>query len=177
MFNNFFFRKSWRLWDNVEKYGGAGRTTNDVTIWGIRVICWINKATCTHTNMYTYCFPTASDYVNVPQYYFLRALPVLFEFSGLLYVEIWMLISECKLHVYSPDLLIFWHVYCILCGSFSQQSSAFHSLAPVILCFPVLTYLRYFDFFCLKFHLEMRSHMQLTLLIIIMLQPGPMRYK
>jgi hypothetical protein len=28
MFNNFFSRKSYRLWDNVEKYGRAGQATD-----------------------------------------------------------------------------------------------------------------------------------------------------
>jgi hypothetical protein len=31
MFNNFFPRKSCRLWDNVEKYGTDGRATDDNT--------------------------------------------------------------------------------------------------------------------------------------------------
>ena len=57
MFNNRFFRKSCRLWDNVEKYGGDWGATNDVTIWRIRVACWINKATCTpaRTHARTQC--------------------------------------------------------------------------------------------------------------------------
>ena len=45
-----FFRMSCRLWDNVEKYGGARGATNDVTIWRIRVACWISKATYTHAH-------------------------------------------------------------------------------------------------------------------------------
>jgi hypothetical protein len=48
MFNNFFSRKSDRLWDNVEKYSGDLGATNDVTIWLIRVACSISKATCTY---------------------------------------------------------------------------------------------------------------------------------
>ena len=43
------FRKSCRLWDNVKKYGGARGATNDVTIWRIRVACWISNATRLHT--------------------------------------------------------------------------------------------------------------------------------
>jgi hypothetical protein len=42
-----FFRKSCRLWDNDEKFGRARGTTNDVTIWRIRLACWIDKTTCT----------------------------------------------------------------------------------------------------------------------------------
>jgi hypothetical protein len=30
----FFFRKSYRLWDNVEKYGTAGQATNDNMEYG-----------------------------------------------------------------------------------------------------------------------------------------------
>jgi hypothetical protein len=46
IFNN-FFRKLRRLWDNVEKCGGARGATDDVTIWRMRVECWMCKATCT----------------------------------------------------------------------------------------------------------------------------------
>jgi hypothetical protein len=47
---NFFIRKSNRLWDHVEKFGGDRRATNDVTIWRIRVACWTSKARCTHAH-------------------------------------------------------------------------------------------------------------------------------
>jgi len=44
MFNNiFFFRKSFRLWDNVDIYCRAGQATVDK-----RVACWIPKAINTH---------------------------------------------------------------------------------------------------------------------------------
>jgi hypothetical protein len=49
MFNNFFFRKSCRLWDNVEKYGRVGQATGDNIIRRMRFACWITKATNTHT--------------------------------------------------------------------------------------------------------------------------------
>ena len=48
IFSN-FFRKSRRLWDNVQKYDGAWGTTNDVTE-RIRVACWISKAIWTHAH-------------------------------------------------------------------------------------------------------------------------------
>jgi hypothetical protein len=44
------FRKLCHLWDNVENYGGARGTTNDVSTWSIWVACWISKATCTHAH-------------------------------------------------------------------------------------------------------------------------------
>ena len=73
MFSN-FLEKSCRLWDNIEKCGGARKVTA-VTVWRIRVACWINKTTCTrirtrahaqtracaHTQSYNiYCFSTAT---------------------------------------------------------------------------------------------------------------------
>ena len=38
----------------MSKNGGARGATNDVTIWRIRVACWISKATCTHTHAHTH---------------------------------------------------------------------------------------------------------------------------
>ena len=46
VFNKFFPpRKSYRLWDNVEKYFRAGQATG--TIWRMSIACWIHKATNT----------------------------------------------------------------------------------------------------------------------------------
>jgi hypothetical protein len=50
MFNKFFFRKSYRLWDNVEKYGTARHATDDNIIRRMRFACWITKATDTHSD-------------------------------------------------------------------------------------------------------------------------------
>ena len=47
MFSN-LFRKSCHLLNNVVKYGGARGATNDVTIWRIRVACWVSKSTWKH---------------------------------------------------------------------------------------------------------------------------------
>jgi hypothetical protein len=44
-----FFRKSCRLWDNVEKYDTAGQGTDDNIIRRMRFACWISKATDTHS--------------------------------------------------------------------------------------------------------------------------------
>ena len=48
--NYVFFRKSRLFLDNVEKCCGALGATNDVTIWRIRIVCWISKAKCTHAH-------------------------------------------------------------------------------------------------------------------------------
>jgi hypothetical protein len=44
-----FFRKSCRLWDNVEKYGIVGQATHDNIIRRMRTARWIPKATNTHS--------------------------------------------------------------------------------------------------------------------------------
>jgi hypothetical protein len=79
MFNNFFFQKSHRLWDNIEKHGRDQGATNCVRIWYISVACCIRKARCTYVHAHahapghlhacmrthrqisnTYCFSTAT---------------------------------------------------------------------------------------------------------------------
>jgi len=75
VFNN-FIQKSHHVWNNLEKYH-TGRQVTDVMIWHIHFACWITMArTQTHIqNMY--CLSTATSYMNVPQYYVTRTLPVL----------------------------------------------------------------------------------------------------
>jgi hypothetical protein len=53
MIDNFFFRKSCRLWDNVEKYGTDGQTTDDNVTRRMLFACWIPKATDTHSEYVT----------------------------------------------------------------------------------------------------------------------------
>ena len=56
-----FFRKSHRLWYNVEKCDGNRGATDDVTIWRIRVACWESKATSTyaHAHAHAHGYPYA----------------------------------------------------------------------------------------------------------------------
>jgi hypothetical protein len=54
------FRKSCRLWDNMEKYFKAGKTTDNDIIRRMRFPCWITKATDTLREYNTYCFSTAT---------------------------------------------------------------------------------------------------------------------
>jgi hypothetical protein len=60
MFNN-FFRKSCRLWDNVEKYGRTEQDTHGI-IRHISFACWITKATDTLRICNT-CFFSAATVV------------------------------------------------------------------------------------------------------------------
>jgi hypothetical protein len=50
MFNKVSSRKSCRLSDNVEKYGTAGKATDDDITRRMRCACWITKAMGTHTD-------------------------------------------------------------------------------------------------------------------------------
>ena len=43
----FFFRKSYSLRENVEKFVESGRP--QMTIWRMRIACWIPEVTETHT--------------------------------------------------------------------------------------------------------------------------------
>jgi len=52
LFNN-FSRKSFRLWDIVEKYGRFRQVTDDILICRMRIAWWISKATHTHTHTHT----------------------------------------------------------------------------------------------------------------------------
>jgi hypothetical protein len=44
-----FFRKSYRLWDNVVKYCRAGQATDENI--ALLITCWITKATNTNTQV------------------------------------------------------------------------------------------------------------------------------
>jgi len=45
----FLLRKSYRLWDNVKKFGTAGQATDEYVTRRMRVACWIPKATDAHS--------------------------------------------------------------------------------------------------------------------------------
>ena len=55
-----FFRKSCRLWDNVEKYGTARQATDDNIIRRMRFAYWITKATDTHSEYLKHSFSMAT---------------------------------------------------------------------------------------------------------------------
>ena len=62
---------------------GERGATHDVTIWRIRVACWISKAICTYAHAYTeqyviLLFHSNSGFVNAPQCHVI--LPVLLIF-------------------------------------------------------------------------------------------------
>jgi hypothetical protein len=78
MFSNFFlFRKSCRLWDNV-----ADRGSPQMRIWLMCIVFWIPKATNTHTDcVILIVFRCNSGWMDAPQCYVVRTLPVWFSVS------------------------------------------------------------------------------------------------
>jgi len=62
----FFFRKSCRLWDNVETYFRITQATDDNIIRRTRIACWITKVTDTHSE-YLLPFDCNNGCDNVPQ--------------------------------------------------------------------------------------------------------------
>ena len=50
-----------------------------MTIWRMRIACWIPKATNTHSQYVTLtAFTISNGYANAPRYYVIRAFSVLF---------------------------------------------------------------------------------------------------
>jgi len=84
LFNN-FSRKSFRLWDIVEKYGRFRQVTDDILICRMRIAWWISKATHTHTHTLRianiFLFHNNS-YGNAPQCYIYTYIDWLVECSN-----------------------------------------------------------------------------------------------
>ena len=108
-------RKSCALRDNVEKYGTSTEDTDNLIKRRMRFACWISRATraeahahakapahkntrahaCTNTHKNMSClllFHGSSGFVNAPDYYVIRALPVL---------------SLIKIHLSVPDTIAY----------------------------------------------------------------------
>jgi hypothetical protein len=82
MLNNFIYRKSCHLWDNVEKYGTARQAIDKNIMQRVRFSCRITKATNTHLEyVIVFGIPRQQWFANAPQYYVIRTLSVLFIFA------------------------------------------------------------------------------------------------
>jgi hypothetical protein len=78
MFNNFFPRKSCRLWYNVEKHGRAGQVTDGNIIRRVHFARWKTKATNTHTEcVILIALRRQQWFTNASQCYVIPILPVL----------------------------------------------------------------------------------------------------
>jgi hypothetical protein len=81
VFKNFFFenRAVYEImWKNIVERGRP-----QMTIWHMRIVCWIPKATNAHTQVvqYSLLFPCNNGCTNWPQCYVIRTLLVLFFLS------------------------------------------------------------------------------------------------
>jgi hypothetical protein len=80
-----FFRKSCRLWNDVEKYGTARQTTDNNAIRDMHIACWITKAIETHSEYVILLFNcinhnTAQSCPRVTSYVRYIACLILFSF-------------------------------------------------------------------------------------------------
>jgi len=74
-----YFRKSCRLWDNVEEYGTARQATKQpdrpqMTIWRMRIACWMPEVTNTHLEYVMCIFHGNSGCMVAPRCWVIRAL-------------------------------------------------------------------------------------------------------
>jgi hypothetical protein len=76
MFHNFFFEKSCRLWDNVQKMRHSRQATDGNITGHTRFECWIPKAIYTLSEYVILIAFTRQKWA--PQCYVTRTLPVLF---------------------------------------------------------------------------------------------------
>jgi hypothetical protein len=131
-----FFRKSCRLWDNVEKYGRARQATGDNIIRRMRFACWITKATDTH-----------SEYVILiafPRQQWLRE-----RASILRYTYIACLVSLLSLLI--TEISALWDTVCVsvcLCMSLpvshmEDTRTSIKLLSPLLGCNTLDDYLSY----------------------------------
>jgi hypothetical protein len=91
-----FFLQSCRLWDNVERYGGARQATDDNILRRMRIKCSMTKATNKDSMCNTSCFCTeivvTRTRFSVP---FIRTLPILFFYVVKLYCSVLQHVKIC----------------------------------------------------------------------------------
>ena len=96
IFHNFFFFENRAIYEIMsKKMVEPEGVTNDVTIWRIRVVGWISKATCTHaraphthTQIFnTYCFSTPTVVTWTLLDFVIRPFPVLLVFVKATYFD------------------------------------------------------------------------------------------
>ena len=54
MFSNFFFSENHAVYEIMSKNVVEPEATNDVTIWRIRVACWISRSTSIHARAHAH---------------------------------------------------------------------------------------------------------------------------
>jgi hypothetical protein len=111
------------LWDNVEEYGGGRKATNDNTVWRMRIAYRLNMATCasnpTRKRINFLLFHGNNGFVNPPQSYVIRLLPVFLTFLPVLYRTYWYgflsvlktFIASCLTHIIATKFTYSWQIF------------------------------------------------------------------
>ena len=92
VFSKFFFENVIRyeiMWKHIVECGGPR-----MTIWRLRVACWIPKATNTHWLCNTHCFSTATMVARTPS--LLRKLCI----ACLVCINSWQHVPNCVLYLH-----------------------------------------------------------------------------
>jgi len=63
-----------RMYKNTEDPGRP-----QITIWRMRITCWIPKATDTHSEYVKIILYSNNGYTNAPEWYVLYTMPILFS--------------------------------------------------------------------------------------------------
>jgi hypothetical protein len=111
VFNNFFFRKSCRLWDTVEKYGTARQATSDNIIMCMHFRCRITKAGIwTHSyNIEYFSFSHGNNgYAKALECYVICILPVLFALIWVINIPGSCLLRLCKIGMICTSVIGFY---------------------------------------------------------------------
>jgi hypothetical protein len=74
VFNNFSLKSSFlrHMWKNIVERGRS-----QMTIWRMRIACWIHKAANTHSEYVTLLFHCSNGCKNAPRYYVIRTFACL----------------------------------------------------------------------------------------------------
>jgi hypothetical protein len=75
-----YFRKSCRLWDNVEKYDSVRQVRGENLIRRVRAAYWITKATNTHAEYVIFIFHGNSAFADAPEFHVYRFSASLLKF-------------------------------------------------------------------------------------------------
>jgi hypothetical protein len=97
MLNNFFPRKSYLFWDNIEEYGRVGQATDDNITRRMPSAFWIIKATDTHSEyvlLIVFCGKNGYANATLSRYMFTACL----AYKCILNFILWY-----SLHVFSRD--------------------------------------------------------------------------
>jgi hypothetical protein len=111
MYSIFLFRKSFLLWDNVEKYCTAGQATDDNMIWRTLFACWITKATNMHWEYVVF--------IPFPQQRCLHERASILRYTHIAYLV--YMKRRCQISLPYYVLMLFTYLNSVLSGVFATS--------------------------------------------------------